>query len=140
MNSQYSFPTGIHDIDREILFNAPDEELYSTCISSKYMQQVCNESFWKNKFIREFGTDLGKYADKSYIHLYKELKPLNNKKLLKISAKRGYLPLIQSLIEQGIFNVNAYDDIALCNAARYGHLDVVKYLVEGPEDRDPKRP
>jgi hypothetical protein len=65
MDIPNNFPTGIHDIDREILFNTPDEELYSFCLSSKYMQQVCDENFWGNKFIREFGTDLGKYADES---------------------------------------------------------------------------
>jgi hypothetical protein len=41
------------------------------------MQQICNESFWRNKFIREFGTDLGKYADELYGYLYRKLKPLN---------------------------------------------------------------
>jgi ankyrin repeat protein len=133
-----SFPTGIHDIDREILFNTPDEELFSTCISSKYLQEVCNESFWRNKFIREFGTDLGKYADKSYMNMYKELKPLDDEQLLEISAIRGYLPIIKVLVEENIIDIHAGDDDALINASLNGHLDVVKYLIEGP--KNPKCP
>jgi hypothetical protein len=73
-----NFPTGILDIDREILFHVPDKQLFVASISSKYMQHVCNEPFWHNKFIREFGTDVGKYVDKQYKNLYKELKPLND--------------------------------------------------------------
>jgi ankyrin repeat protein len=132
MENPTSFPTGIHDIDREILYNVSDKELFSACLSSKYMQEVCNESFWMNKFIIEFGTDLGKCADKPYKNLYKKLKPLNNEKLLTSSSKRGYLSLIKLLIEdpwRGT-DIHVFDDKALRNAAFNGHLDVVKYLIK----------
>jgi hypothetical protein len=101
MEFSIKFPTGIHDIDREILFHVSDEELYAICVTNKYMQQVCNENFWRNKFIRKFGIDLDKYSNKSYKILYRELKSLNNEQLLKISSKKEYLPLIKLLIENG---------------------------------------
>jgi ankyrin repeat protein len=125
-----NFPTGIHDIDREILFNVPDKKLFRTCIKSKYMQQVCNESFWRNKFIREFGTDLGKYADKSYRDLYRILSPLSNYELFEASIQYGYLPIIKSLFEENIIDIHNEGDKALISAAYYGHLDAVKYLIE----------
>jgi hypothetical protein len=123
----------------EKFFNTLDEELFAVCLVNKYMQQVCNESFWRNKFIREFGTDLGKYADKSYKNLYKKLKSLNYEKLLKFSVKRGYLSLIRRLIKINNINIrsnnyninirlNNYN--MLTNASDNGHLDTVKYLVE----------
>jgi hypothetical protein len=89
------FPIGIYDIDRKILFHVPDKELYAICIINKYLQQVCDEIFWRNRFVQAFGIDLKQYANKPYMKLYKELINLNNKKLLGISEKRGYLPLIK---------------------------------------------
>jgi hypothetical protein len=140
MENPTSFPTGIHDIDREILFNTPDDELFAICLASKYTQELCNESFWRNKFIREFGTDLGKYVDKPYNQLYKYLRPLNDEELLEISSEKGYLPIIVIIIEKNIVDIHKNNDEAFQNAAEYGHLDVVKYLVKGPETQDPRRP
>jgi hypothetical protein len=70
------FPIGIHDIDREILSHVSDNYIFSACIVNKYMRQVCNEIFWKNRFTRIFGYDLGKYADRPYECLYKKLTQL----------------------------------------------------------------
>jgi hypothetical protein len=56
----YRFPTGVPDVDRKILFNVEHEELFSICIASKYLFEISNESFWRNKFTRHFGTDLKK--------------------------------------------------------------------------------
>jgi ankyrin repeat protein len=129
-----SFPTGIHDIDREILFNIPDEELFSTCISSKYLQEVCNENFWQNKFIRKFGVDLGKDADKPYRDLYREFNLLNTKELFKNSLKKGYLPIIKSLVDKNIINIHDDNERALRSAACFGHLVIIKYLVNSGAD------
>jgi hypothetical protein len=47
---------------------------------------------------------------------------------------------VKYLIENGA-DIHADDDYALVFAVSYGHLDVVKYLIEGPEDaEDDKRP
>jgi hypothetical protein len=35
------------------------------------MQHVYNKNFWRNKFIKEFGTDLDKYTNELYRNLPK---------------------------------------------------------------------
>jgi len=51
-----------------------------------------------------------------------------NKQLIEAS-KDGNLSQVKSLIIEGA-DIHAWDDIALNEAARGGHLEVVKYLVE----------
>jgi ankyrin repeat protein len=92
------------------------------------MQQVCDETFWRNKFIREFGTDLCKYADKSYRDLYRKLSPLSDYELFETSIQYGYLPIIKSLIEENIIDIRKKGDKALRIATENGHLDIIKYL------------
>jgi ankyrin repeat protein len=119
------FPIGIHDIDREILFYVPHKELFAACLVNKYIQDCCNEIFWKNRFIKDFQIHLDKYTHQTYKNLYKKLKRLNNEQLLKISIKKGYIPLVKSLM------VN----IKLCNeylylAAKHGRLNIIKYFIK----------
>jgi ankyrin repeat protein len=125
MEIQSQFPIGIHDIDREILYHVSDKVLFNVCVTNKYMQQVCNESFWRNKFIGRFETDLGKYANEPYINLYKKLNLLSDEELLKISAKKGYLPLIKLLVKESI--ITFYENEALRDTI---HLHVAKYYIE----------
>lgn len=124
-----SFLTGIHDIDREILYNTLDEKLFLTCLINKYTQEVCNETFWRNKFIRKFEVDLGNHI--VYRDLYRQLAPLSDEKLLHISAKEGYLPLVKKLVKIGV-DIHCNNSRALRYAAKKGHFDVVKYLIESP--------
>jgi hypothetical protein len=130
--------TGIHDVDREILYNVPDKELYAVCLSSKYAQEVCNETFWHNKFIQEFGLSLGNYADDTYAHLYKKLKPLSNNKLLIYAARHGYFPLIKNLIKDINFSTGRLEK-ALLYAAINNHEKIIKYLVRNTEINIPPK-
>ncbi len=45
-----NFPTGIKDVDREILSKLPDEDVIKSCSLNKYLREkVCDESFFERR-------------------------------------------------------------------------------------------
>ncbi len=45
-----NFPTGIKDLDREILSKLPDEDVIKSCSVNKYLRdKVCDESFFERR-------------------------------------------------------------------------------------------
>ena len=45
-----NFPTGIKDLDREILSKLPDEDVIKSCSVDKYLREkVCDEGFFKRR-------------------------------------------------------------------------------------------
>ena len=60
---------------------------------------------------------------------------MSGKAKLFEAVKNNDLESIKDLVEQGV-DLHAADDGALRQAARYGHLEVVKYLLEQRADSD----
>ena len=55
--------------------------------------------------------------------------------MLDSAALYGYLKIIQILVQDFQCNRAAQDNYAIRYAAEYGHLDVVKYLMEGVDEK-----
>ncbi len=53
----------------------------------------------------------------------------NHDFILSLAASRGYLPLVEFLVETHKLNINCWEDSPLRHAAGEGHLEVVEYLV-----------
>jgi hypothetical protein len=50
--------TGIRDIDRQILLNLDDADLYNVCLTNKYLKSLCDDDdFWKLNFIETYGKE-----------------------------------------------------------------------------------
>ena len=49
--------TGVEDVDREILLNLDDKDLFTTCSLSRTTKKLCDDKFWYRKFIRTYGTN-----------------------------------------------------------------------------------
>lgn len=43
------FMTGNYQVDREILLNLDDEDLFNICKTNKYTQEICKEDFWEER-------------------------------------------------------------------------------------------
>ena len=44
------FPTGMKDVDREILIKLPDEDIIKSCSVNSYLRdKVCDEDFFKRR-------------------------------------------------------------------------------------------
>ena len=148
--------SGLKDTDREILKHVEDKELLTICSIDKRMwNSVCDDDFlkrrlskypgiekyrktkesWKEFFLRaiytiakmqeeyEFTYESGDFGKQYYM-----LKKYGN--YLPIQAARdGELSLVKYGINKG-FNIRAYHNEALRLAAGFGHIDIVKYLVE----------
>lgn len=128
MNNSAELFVGVKDIDREILLNVSDEQLYTICCVNKYSEDLCNEYFWHTRFVRKFGVDPGDCV-KDYKQCYREL---NGDKLLVIASKKGYLPLVKRLMKKEA-DIKYGEDLkyeAATEAISMGHLDVVKYWEE----------
>ena len=46
--------TGNKDVDLVILNQLNDRDLFSICQVNKYISSLCNEDFWKKKFMRKY--------------------------------------------------------------------------------------
>ncbi len=66
-----NFPTGIKDLDREILAKLPDEDVIKACSINKYAREkVCDEQFFERR-MKEKYPEL-KYLNKTYKQSYLE--------------------------------------------------------------------
>ncbi len=61
-----SFPTGIKDLDREILSKLPDEDVIKSCSVNKYLREkVCDERFFERRMKQNY-PELEIIIDDSY--------------------------------------------------------------------------
>ena len=66
-----NFPTGIKDLDREILSKLPDEDVIKSCSVNKYLKEkVCDEGFFERRMKINY-PEL-KYVNKKYKQSYLE--------------------------------------------------------------------
>lgn len=66
-----NFPTGMKDVDREILSKLPDEDVIKACSTNKYLREkVCDEGFFERR-MKEKYPEL-KYTSKTYKQSYLE--------------------------------------------------------------------
>jgi hypothetical protein len=63
--------TGIRDVNLKILEDLNDEELFSFCLVNKEANKLCeNETFWKNRFLKRFGTLYQKSKNRTWKNFY----------------------------------------------------------------------
>ena len=150
--------TGLKDVDREVLKHVDDKELLKFCsVDRRFWNEVCDENFlrrrlgkypgiekykkenetWKQFFLRavyriaqmkekfQFEYTYGNFEDQ---YLILDTRGNPNFILLE-SAERGELPLVIYALQKGA-NLEVAGRDSLYYAAKHGHLDVVKYLVE----------
>ena len=148
--------TGLKDVDREILKHLDDRDLLTACSIDKRMwNEVCDDNFlqrrlqrypgiekykkdkesWKEFFLRviyyvsklkdeyEFTYSFGDFRKQ-----YELLKNYTGERLLSKAVEMGELALVKHLAKKE--NLNTLNRYLLVAASRFGHLDIVKYLVE----------
>lgn len=117
------------DADREVLLNLDGDDLFRTCRINKYFISLCNNAFWQQKFIREYGVNLGPINEINYKKAYWKMYPHDELNWqLVTAAENGYNPLVVSLLNKGV-NVNALGSLPIKLAAKNGHLSTVKLLL-----------
>lgn len=116
------------DRDREILFNLHGKELFAISIVNKYLNNLCDTVFWQQKFIRAYGVNIMQIDYKKvYNELYIREYPYQQ---FIWAAKRGYEALVTKIMERQNRFVLLDESLAFIEAARRGHLSVVKLLFE----------
>ena len=139
--------TGNKNLDMEILNRLEDRDLVNICLVNQYTNQLCqNKYFWINRIKKKFPyLDLEimkKYKkDRSwadyYIHDLRRFAVFANQKpKIPLGSVTGRLDqLIIELHRQNRLNAKGLGNFwILHNAAKYGHLDIVKFLVENNVD------
>ncbi len=132
--------TGNKDVDRKILNNLEDEDLINICQVNKKAQSICNDQvFWMNRVFLRFGYVGGdvlranKGTDRTWSEYYiKDLRKINStnsNKYLDTGSNQGRLDQVIISLKNGA-NIHSQFDGALRWASYYGHIEVVKYLVE----------
>ncbi len=100
--------------DLVILSNLSDEDVLSACAVDKYAENLCDISFWTQRIV----------------NLRKNTGELIHDMYLIHMSRKGYLSLVEYLINTEGADVRAKNYESLISAAENGHLDVVKYLIE----------
>lgn len=67
--------TGVQDVDRLILSDVPYEILRPFCLSSTYTVSLCNQTFWRNLFVRDY-VDLGTERTVDYRKVYADIRKI----------------------------------------------------------------
>ena len=88
-------------------------------INKEFIKAVKNGDLVLVKSLLNQGADINSYDDNDYV--------------LKISAEKGHLEVVEYLVEHGV-DIHTKNNQALIFASIKGHLDVVKYLVEKGAD------
>lgn len=71
--------TGLPEADALILLELPYPSLVRTCQVSKYLYSICQDPhFWKQKIIKDYGSDILKYVtpEDSYLQFYDTLEKI----------------------------------------------------------------
>lgn len=116
------------DSDREALLKLHGKNLSRACVSNKYIAGICNNGFWQEKFIREYGVSIG-YLDKiDYKDAYNSMYNRDLNEQLMWAAKNGYTPLVDELLNRGA-DIHAADDFAVKQARFNDHSNTVDLLI-----------
>ena len=97
---------------------------------------INNEIFWMNKCLRDFNLNIVLDKIKSWKELYYKGSVTNVDQLLADACTTGILVLAKIAISRGaninnLYIINYIHYSSPCTiASRYGHLDILKYLVE----------
>ncbi len=124
------------EITSDLLLNLNDKALDNMFKTNKQAVKLCeDDQFWNLRIQRIYKVDLSKYiGEDTYRKIYYKLRNADhydsvynnytgNTRLLNISVKKGYLPLVKILdTDNGIKFIS--------EAVKYGHLELLKYLTE----------
>jgi ankyrin repeat protein len=58
----------------------------------------------------------------------------NNQKMLKWTVRNGYLDIVKSFIKYNTVDIHYDNELILRSASRYGHLELVEYLISHNAD------
>ena len=123
-----SFPTGIKDVDKQIMFSMDLKTLNEICKTNKYLNEICNDNeFWREKVLTEVDPLVTKYVT-DYKEYYKELHDILNRRgdrSVHVSTSfknvdywddnRVYIPprleLIIGLVSHGVKDIDVNDDV-----------------------------
>ena len=159
--------TGLKDVDREVLKHISDKELLNVCyIDRRMWNQVCDDAFlrrrllskypeiekykrdgetWKQFFLRSiyYTSKMTEefqftYTSGDFNIQYELLKKFKGVDLLIESARIGELSLIKYAISLGA-DTKEYEHLALREAAKSGHSEIVKYLIENDKQLNDKQ-
>jgi hypothetical protein len=129
--------TGIKDLDREILIRTEfDKDLLNACIANKYVVGICDENFFRRRLAYKYPNSIN-YKPKNmgwkkyYLSVVYYADKLKQEFGFEVSRDtqnpRKYYELLKN--DNGQF--------ILEQAARYGWVDLVKFLVKFPvKDED----
>ena len=153
--------SGLKDIDREVLKYVDDRELLKICsLDRKTWNEVCDDNFlrrrltsrypdiekyksqietWKSFYLR-FLYYISKlkeeyqftYSNGNFENQYNLLKKYRGSELLIEGAKTGESDIVKYAIDKE--GIRYMYETALTWASVYGHLQIVKYLVEHGAD------
>ena len=132
-----------YELRLEIMYNLPYSDIISLCRTSKIIRETCDdEFFWKNKAlhdgyiknISEFDSSEWSKASDRYLELlsktdctYGSEKYVKDWKIvcMERAGKKGDVKLIEYFLsKKGSVNY------ALSGAAKGGHMNIVKYLID----------
>ncbi len=146
-------PNKLENLPRDVLFYFALEfdlpTVYNLCRTSKKLnQKLCqSDEFWSQRLLRDYQIRyqdiggksesknilrlLGQYKTRRFISFVtgKKLKQKDIDEMLRDTAERGYLDVVEFLLEKGV-DIHALDDAALRSASYFGRLEMVKYLLE----------
>lgn len=115
------------DSVREILLKLQGPKLFTACSVNKYINSLCTNEFWKQKFIQEYGPLGPPDLHINYQKAYKEIYTKTIYQQFLWAAKNGYTDFLKILLKYG----NLFDlDEALIEAVKYGHIETAKFLLD----------
>lgn len=132
------FPTGIPDIDYEIMVYLDDETLLNSCKINRYTADLCrNENFWHKKIIQKFGHNISKYKPEglTYKQIYLKLGNPDDTDFYE-AIKLGLFPIVKDIWENKyhgdvsnlVYIRNLKDSLSV--AAQNGYIDTVIYIID----------
>ncbi len=144
-----NFPTGIKDVDREILRKLPDEDVIKSCSVDKYLREkVCDEQFFERRIQENYPELIDEYPE-SFKLLYSSYKQGYLETVYYISkmkeigydyVKNGELPRSQYYKSKRVYDIisrlkkHKYESwrgvISLMDIIRMNDLNLIKYAMK----------
>jgi hypothetical protein len=122
--------TGVPDVDREILQRIKnDETLFNVCMTDKYSASICNEDFWRNRFISKYGVNLAKYGVNHEV-LYKLYSEQSIWEDLKDATKYDYLEFVKKYFSSDYIKSNKSINELIDIASTNNRAKVLNYILD----------
>lgn len=112
----------VADVDKLILQNLDDKDLFNICLVDKYFRDICKDNFfWYNRFIKNFGQHAAKYKPEKrkwrdhYIKVIRDINYLNNGDIPEISLKPmsaynwWFFKLVNWHLDDNIIHIHDFD-------------------------------